>query len=584
MGFRFALVAVLGAALGSLAGVGILSYRRIIREEVDQRWVGHTHLVLENLDAMLADLSEGESNQRAFIITEEEVYLPAYVSASERLHRDLDEVRKLTADNSRQQHSLDEFEPLVETRLAQLQEGIALRQKQGLAVAISMVREGRGKQTMDELRGLIAEMKGEEQQLLRQRLGTADVSARRTKALIVAGNVVALLLLFTAALVIFREMGRRHRAEEELRQGEERFRLLVSGVKDYAILMLDPDGRVVSWNAGAERIKGYRSDEIVGKHFSVFYPAEEVERGKPESMLTVAAEQGRIEDEGWRIRKDGSRFWADVVITALRDDRGRLRGFGKVTRDMTDRRRAEEDMETRNAQLEAANNELQAFSYSVSHDLRAPLRAIDGFSLALLEDYENKLDVEGKTHLQRIRAAAGRMGELIDGMLNLARISRAGMVREKINLSPLAEEIAAELLASQPQRKARIVIPPELPVRGDRLLLRVVLENLLSNAWKFTSEQPTTCIELGVKANGSETIHFVRDNGAGFDMRHADKLFGVFQRLHRESEFPGTGVGLATAQRIIHRHGGRIWAEAAPGAGATFFFVLGDDLGSIKLI
>jgi CHASE3 domain sensor protein len=207
MGFRFALVAVLGAALGSLAGVGILSYRRIIREEVDQRWVGHTHLVLENLDAMLADLSEGESNQRAFIITEEEVYLPAYVSASERLHRDIDEVRKLTADNSRQQHSLDEFEPLVETRLAQLQEGIALRQKRDLAVAISIVREGGGKQTMDQLRVLVAEMKGEEQQLLRRRLDAANASARRTKALIVSGNVVALLLLFTAALVIFREMG-----------------------------------------------------------------------------------------------------------------------------------------------------------------------------------------------------------------------------------------------------------------------------------------------------------------------------------------------------------------------------------------
>lgn len=576
MGFRLPLVAALGAALGSLACVGILSYGRMIREEEDQRWVAHTHLVLENLDAMLADLSDGESNQRAFIITGDEAYLSPHASASERLQRDIDEVRELTADNSRQQHSLDEFEPLVETRLAQLQEGIALRQKQGLAATISIVREGRGKQTMDQLRVLTAGMKEEEQQLLRQRLETADLSARRTKALIVVGNVVALLLLFTAALVIFREMGRRHKAEEELRQSEERFRLLVSGVKDYAILMLDPDGRVVSWNAGAERIKGYCSDEISGKHFSVFYPAEDVERGKPELELKVAAEQGRIEDEGWRVRKDGSRFWANVVIAALRDDRGRLRGFGKVTRDMTDRRRAEENMETRNAQLEAANNELQTFSYSVSHDLRAPLRAIDGFSLALLEDYENKLDAEGKTHLQRIRAAAGRMAELIDAMLNLARVSRAGMVRENVDLSPLAEEIAAELLASQPQREARIVISPKLPVRGDRLLLRVVLENLLSNAWKFTSEQPTTRIELGAKRDGSETIHFVRDNGAGFDMQHADKLFGVFQRLHRESEFPGTGVGLATAQRIIHRHGGRIWAEAAPGAGATFFFVLGD--------
>ena len=576
MGFRFALLAALGAALATLACVGVLSYRRIIREEDDQRWVAHTHLVLEKLDAMLADLTDEEANQRAFIITGDQSYIPLHESATQRLHRDIDDVRRLTIDNAKQQHSLTQVDPLIATRLAELQEGIALRQEQGFAAAESMVRDGRGKHTMDHLRTLIAEMKGEEQRLLRQRLETAGISSRRTKTLIVVGNVMALLFLFTAGLVIFQEMGRRHRAEGALRAGEERFRLLVTGVKDYAILMLDPEGRVASWNAGAERIKGYHAEEILGKHLSVFYPAEEVERGKPHFELRVAAREGRIEDEGWRVRKDGSQFWANVVITALRDEKGRLRGFAKVTRDMTERRRAEEDLATRNSQLEAANEELRAFSYSVSHDLRAPLRAIDGFSLALLEDYETELDTEGKTYLRRIRAAAGRMGQLIDGMLNLARVSRSGMVRESVDLTPLAEEIAAELQASQPQRKATIVIPPQLPVKGDRLLLRVVLENLLSNAWKFTSERPTTHIEVGMKANGRKTVHFVRDNGAGFDMQHADKLFGVFQRLHRENEFPGTGVGLATVQRIIHRHGGKIWAEAAPGEGATFYFMLSD--------
>jgi PAS domain S-box-containing protein len=576
MDFRVTLVAALGAAVGTLAGVGILSYRKIIRQEDDQRWVAHTHLVLENLDAMLFDLSEEETNQRGFIITGEASYLAPHASASSRLQRDSDEVRRLTADNPRQQHSLSQLHPLFETRLTQLQEGIALREKQGMAAAISIVRDGRGKQTMDQIRALVVEMKGEEEQLLRQRLKIAEVSSQRTKTFIVVGNIVAVLFLFMSALVILQEMSRRLKAEEALREGEERFRLLVSGVKDYAILMLDAEGRLASWNAGAERIKGYRADEILGKHFSVFYPPEDVEHGKPQFELKVAEEQGRVEDEGWRVRKDGSRFWANVVITALRDDKAGLRGFAKVTRDMTERRRAEEEMETRNAQLEAANKELQAFSYSVSHDLRAPLRTIDGFSLAILEDYENKLDAEGKTYLQRIRAATVRMGQLIDGLLNLARISRAGMVRENVDLSPLAREIAAELLASQPQRQANIVIPPKLPVKGDRLLLRVVLENLLSNAWKFTSGRPITRIELGIEPNGREIIHFVRDNGAGFDMQHANKLFGAFQRLHRESEFPGTGVGLATTQRIIHRHGGRIWAEAALGEGATFYFVLGN--------
>ncbi len=274
------------------------------------------------------------------------------------------------------------------------------------------------------------------------------------------------------------------------------------------------------------------------------------------------------------MRKDGSRFWANVVITALHDEGGKLRGFGKVTRDMTERKKIEEEVRIRNAQLEAANKELEAFSYSVSHDLRAPLRAIDGFSLAVLEDYQDKVDAEGKTHLQRIRAAARRMSQLIDDMLQLAHIARAEMVRDKVNLSRLAQEIASQLQASDPKRQATFVIQPDLMVEGDRALLRVVLQNLLDNAWKFTGHQPHARIEFGIQKQGSEQVYFVRDNGAGFEMQHAGKLFGVFQRLHRESEFPGTGVGLATVQRIIHRHGGRIWAEGATGQGATFYFVL----------
>jgi signal transduction histidine kinase len=253
-----------------------------------------------------------------------------------------------------------------------------------------------------------------------------------------------------------------------------------------------------------------------------------------------------------------------------------------IFQEMGRRHQAEEEVLRSNADLAAANKELQAFSYSVSHDLRAPLRSIDGFSLALLEDYENKLDADGKDHLRRIRGATDRMAELIDGMLNLARISRADMVRENIDLSSLAREIASELQASQPERQVAFSIPAKLPATGDRVLLRVVLENLLSNSWKFTRELPSARIEFGTQPNGGQRAYFVRDNGAGFDMQHAEKLFGVFQRLHRQSEFPGTGVGLATVQRIIHRHGGKIWAEAKPGQGATFYFVLGNGNNKIE--
>jgi PAS domain S-box-containing protein len=421
-------------------------------------------------------------------------------------------------------------------------------------------------------------MKQEEQTLLSQRLEKAGASSRRTRIFIVAGNILAFLALFASAIFTFQEMNRRHEAELSLHRNEQRFRLMVSAVKDYAILMLDTEGKVASWNAGAERTKGYSSEEILGKHFSIFYEPDDVAAGKPDHLLHVALNEGSVEDEGWRVRKDGSRFWGNVIVTALRDENGTLRGFSKVTRDMTERRRAEQTLESHNLQLEAANQELQAFSYSVSHDLRAPLRSIDGFSLALLEDYGSKIDTEGQNYLNRIRAATLRMGQLIDGMLNLARISRAGMAPEVVDLSKLAREIVSDLESGQPERKMKFEIPPALPVRGDRLLLRVVLENLLNNAWKFTSHTANPCISLGSKNGDAEPIHFVRDNGAGFDMQYANKLFGVFQRLHRDSEFPGNGVGLATVQRIIHRHGGRIWAEGALGAGATFYFVLGNQL------
>jgi PAS domain S-box-containing protein len=378
-----------------------------------------------------------------------------------------------------------------------------------------------------------------------------------------------------------RDISDRKKTEEALRQSEELFRLLVSGVEDYAILMLDREGRVVSWNNGAERIKGYRAEEILGQHFSKFYAPEDVERGKPVLALKLAAESGGFKDEGWRVRKDGTRFWANVAITTLHDEKGHLRGFGKVTRDSTERKQAQDALERQrnelarsNAEMTAANRELEAFSYSVSHDLRAPLRSIDGFSLALLEDYSEKLDDEGKKHLERVRAATQRMGTLIDDLLDLARVTRASMQLEAVNVSEAATEVAEGLQKAQPDRKVEVRIEEGLEAIVDSHLLRIVLENLLGNAWKFTSKHACARIEFGRITHNGTSAFFVRDDGAGFDSAYADRLFGAFQRLHAMTDFPGTGVGLATVQRIVHRHGGRIWAESSVGRGATFYFTL----------
>jgi len=227
-------------------------------------------------------------------------------------------------------------------------------------------------------------------------------------------------------------------------------------------------------------------------------------------------------------------------------------------------------------ELEGANKELEAFSYSVSHDLRAPLRAIDGFSHALLADYENKLDEQGQDYLRRVRGATKRMTQLIDDLLSLSKITRASLTRQRVDLSDVAKHVLAELGGRDPGRRITTRVADDLVVQADPQLITVMLENLLGNAWKFTSKQPAATIEVGKESRGEETVFYIKDNGAGFSMEHATKLFAPFQRLHAPEEFEGTGIGLATVNRVVVRHGGRVWAEARPGQGATFLFTLGE--------
>jgi light-regulated signal transduction histidine kinase (bacteriophytochrome) len=294
------------------------------------------------------------------------------------------------------------------------------------------------------------------------------------------------------------------------------------------------------------------------------------------------AKPGEPVERLWRRKhKDGHWIWLEGVATNLLDDPV----VGAIVtnyRDITERRKAEEEIRRLNATLErrvqertdelqAANKELEAFSYSVSHDLRAPLRHVNGYSMALLEDYEEQLDDIGKGYLQEIRGASQEMSQLIDDVLQLARVSRSEINREVIDLSEMAERILEELKKSEPGRVVNTSVETGLSGYGDRRLLSIVLTNLLSNAWKFTGNTDKAEIRFGVD---TEKAFFVRDNGAGFDMAYADKLYGAFQRLHSANEFEGTGIGLATVQRIINRHGGKVWAEGEVDKGASFYFAL----------
>ncbi len=280
----------------------------------------------------------------------------------------------------------------------------------------------------------------------------------------------------------------------------------------------------------------------------------------------------RDKNYAMRATPTGKRDEPDVLIGAFNEMLEQIQERDSALRKAHDE--LEQNVQERTAQLAASNKELEAFSYSVSHDLRAPLRGIDGFSLALLEDYADRLDDEGKIHLQRIRAATQRMGLLIDDLLNLSRMTRAEIRKEVVNLSALAHSVAEVVQETLPERRIEFRIEDRLEARVDPNLMRVVLENLLGNACKFTSKRASACIEFGKTHCNGSSAYFVRDNGAGFDPAYANRLFGAFQRLHGTSEFPGTGIGLATVQRIIHRHGGKIWAEGAVEKGAVFYFTL----------
>jgi len=400
--------------------------------------------------------------------------------------------------------------------------------------------------------------------------------------------VVGTLLSVMLAGLIWMFSTQRRRALEmstSSLDSEHRVRALLDNM-DEGIVVISETGMIEMSNPAAERLFGYRSEEVVGKNVSMLMP--EPYHSEHDGYLAnyLRTGQAKIIGRGREVtakRSDGSVFPMDLRISEFSLE-GRRQFIGSI-RDITERKRAQDEIlrlnasleergQQRTAQLEAANKELESFSYSVSHDLRAPLHGIDGFSQALLEDYAAKLDDQGKGYLQRVRAATQRMAELIDDMLNLARVTRAPMQRAPVDLSALATAITDELRQTQPERAMEVVVQPGLVADGDAKLLKVLLMNLLANAWKFTGKQERARIEFGMQPGGGVPAYFVHDNGVGFDMQYVHKLFGAFQRLHAMDEFPGTGVGLATVQRIVHRHGGRAWAEAAVEQGATFFFTL----------
>ncbi len=364
----------------------------------------------------------------------------------------------------------------------------------------------------------------------------------------------------------------RIQAEEALRRSEERLRAIIDGAEEFAIILMDPNLNITEWNIGAENIFRWRRGEAVGKNGSIIFTIEDVKAGAPEDEATTAEREGRSADERWHVRKDGSLLWGSGIMTALCNEDKTTKGFVKVLRDITDRRQMEQELEKRvkerTSELEAANKEMEGFTYSVSHDLRAPLRAIVATSRILLDESEEKFNPEERNLLKRQAENANKMAILIDDLLRLSRIGRQEMQVSSFDFSDLAQSVAVEF-----ERPSNISfdIQEGLQAHGDPKLLRLALENLIDNACKFSPQGGK--VKVGQRTTPCGEAFYVEDQGIGFDQKYEPKLFLPFERLHGDTDFPGTGIGLANVKRIIERHGGKIWAESH-GKGATFYFTL----------
>jgi PAS domain S-box-containing protein len=580
------LVAGFAIAIVAAAVVALASYSDINQYYNRVDWVTHTDVVLRTLDGARGDTFGSVAALQTYYQSGDRKNLDQLALSVSELQRTAAALRVLTVDNESQQRRLDRVDQSAR-RVATLthdatQSASTIRREDALSMPIFVELAA----ALYQLRARFDPMSVAEQALLTERAANARATLHRSAMVMGIGGTV----IFTWLLLVGGYAGlttnRLKQTAVDRKKADDQFRSLLETAPD-AMVLAGADGRMVLVNAQTEKLFGYARAELLGNSVDMLVPPRFREKHPRQRSQYFAEPKVRPMGAGlelYGLRKDGSEFPVEISLSPIETDDGRL--VSSAIRDITDRKQAEDTVRELNesqqrhaVQVEAANKELEAFSYSVSHDLRAPLRSIDGFSMALVEDYAGQLDVEGKGLLDRIRAATKRMAQLIDDLLNLARVTRTEMRYEVVDLSALANAVLADLQSGDPERHVECVVGDHVIGHGDSRLLRVVLENLLGNAWKFTTNKPQARIELGMSREDGAPVYFVRDDGPGFDMAYVDKLFGTFQRLHAATEFPGTGIGLASVRRIIQRHGGRTWAEGAVGKGATFSFTLSEHEG-----
>ena len=363
--------------------------------------------------------------------------------------------------------------------------------------------------------------------------------------------------------------GNAHNLQEIIfRSGEDYYKKMVEEIVDYAIFLLDENGIIRTWNKGAERIKGYTSEEIIGTHFRIFYTQTDCERGIPEKLLHEAIKYGRTHTEGWRVRKDGSTFWASIVITALHDDANNVIGFTKITKDLTDRKLIEDVR-----QLDQKNKELEQLVYITSHDLKEPLSSITGFARILERLYKERLDENGAKYLHYITESCHRMNDLIKALLDYSLIGRQRKL-EEVNCNNVVNDVLENLYSAIHKTDAKITVS-DLPVlKANTVELELLFQNLIGNAIKFHRKDISPNISVKAYRKDDAWEFVVSDNGIGIDDKFKERIFHIFQRLHGKKEFEGMGIGLSYCKKIVNLYGGQIWVESNPDHGSTFHFTI----------
>ena len=557
----------IGLSLVLVAAIGLLSLRSLADQSEDARWVAHTHVVIGELEMVRMEVLKAENARRGFVLTGDSSFRGRFSSARDELQKTLGSLRALTDDNKEQQKNLAGLQALAQERMELLEQSVASPRSAQMEAGSQATYTLPGAELTARIMESVNAMENAEQDLLRGRDAEARASSRRTKILLLLGMAAAMGMVLGAFLLLRREVEERTRAEEDVNQ--------FFNVSADLLCVAGSDGYFKRLNPMWEKVLGFPVAELMSKPYLDFVHPEDAARTREAADASFASgvesfenryrtKQGEYRWLNWNAKPDLER---GLIYAAARDVTE-----SKATRETREQLLAQ--LEERAKQLEETNRELEAFTSSVAHDLRAPLRHVDGFSRILVEEHGARLGPEGQRLVERVRHATQHMGELVDDLLNLSRVSRQAVSPLVTDLNPLVREVIAGLQPGCQERHVDFRVGSLPFAECDPGLMRQVFTNLLANAVKFTRPRDPAVIEVGQSDSGGSRAIFVRDNGVGFSMKYADKLFGVFQRLHRSEDFEGTGVGLVTVQRIVQKHNGRIWAEAEVDRGATFYFTL----------